>query len=163
MHFDEYGQPNISPEEEACCGCLLEPLRAGPNCPSKISDRENEVLREDMGTRFGLCMLCWIPLEMPHRRTGRPDTPPEGWTEVCTRRGELTTGRYAVPKRAVRSLETLWSRQKSAGLSDRHFYQLRYSDGFYLQWVDDTSKETISLYPWTWQHEKWEADRRKER
>ena len=137
--FDEYGMPHISPETAENYGCLLEPLMKGSDCPIACGHRDNQVLRKEMKDAFGLCMACWIPLDP---RCGH--SPPSGWTAVRLQRGESTTGIYAVPKKAVKSLVTLWKIQRKRLLSDIEYYQLRYGSSFYLAWEDSMSNRISS-------------------
>ena len=55
---------------------------------------------------------------------------------------------YAVPPKAIKSLEVLWEEQKAQKLSDRDYELLRKNRFGYFEWESEKHNHTIALYPW---------------
>lgn len=154
MYFDEYGQPHISPEEERNFCCLSELTRATcdlRNGKEKIVDefqmyeRKNALLLSgEMIRNYGICSQCWKDLDSLQG----PLELPADCVEIRSRLGESTRGRYAVPKKAVASLEVLFRDQRRLPISDSTFAHARCTAPGYVEWESDVYKHTVCLYPW---------------
>lgn len=147
------------------CACLLEQTQRAcnylseikkPDCGRAVYEARQcalhiEAMRED----YGICARCWMPLQTPWGNR----TLPEGYTEVRCRLGETTRDRYAVPTKAVRSLETLLKDQRSRPISDYDLMRARCNNPGYVEWESAESKCTVALYPWKHWHQRpeWAA------
>lgn len=163
--FDEYGQPIIDPEEAESRACLLPMMWSV--CDFQIGNEKGycafespeyrplanvqiQYLNREMRRNYGICALCWIPLGV----AGLTQQLPEGHKEVRDRLGETTRGRYAVPMKAIRSLEALYLDQRNHPIPDCDYLRARYTSPGYVEWESDTYNHTIALYPWKYWREK---------
>lgn len=166
--FDEYGQPIIDPEEAESRACLLPMMWSV--CDFQIGNEKGycafespeyrplanvqiQYLNREMRRNYGICALCWIPLGV----AGLTQQLPEGHKEVRDRLGETTRGRYAVPMKAIRSLEALYLDQRNHPIPDCDYLRARYTSPGYHAFLLVWRNSNLGMQ-WSSGHEYTESE-----
>ena len=106
--------PIFSPESQAF-PCQLMLGKVFCDLQKKSGCRAGAETERVLRDYFGMCCGCWEMVGVLHKVSAIP----EGMRTVRHREGELNMWTYAVPPKAIKSLEVLWEEQKAQKLSDR--------------------------------------------